>query len=102
MAAKTLLEGIKAVEAAREEMRQPSFMAGLFAGGGLRLGQVVGSSDAKGAYVTDRPFSPEDVAATVYHHLGIDGPNTALPDHSGRPYYLVEKGQPIRELIGDA
>jgi hypothetical protein len=72
----------------------------LFAGGGLRLGQAVGASDGRGAYVTDRPFSPEDVAATVYHHLGIDGPNTALPDHSGRPYYLVEKGAPIRELIG--
>jgi hypothetical protein len=63
---------------------------------------VVGASDRHGAYVTDRPFSPEDVAATVYHHLGIDGREVAIPDKSGRPLYLVESGEPIRELVGDA
>jgi hypothetical protein len=70
----------------------------LMAGGGLRLGQVIGKTDARGAYVTERPLSPEDVAATVYHHLGID-PKTALPDRTGRPRYLVEEGEPIRELL---
>lgn len=72
----------------------------LMAGGGLHLGQAIGSTDGKGAYVTDRSLSPEDVAATVYHHLGIDGQKTALPDSTGRPRYLVEHGEPIRELIG--
>lgn len=71
----------------------------LMAGGGLRLGQTIGKSDEKGAYVADRSLSPEDVAATVYRHLGIDGRNTALKDHSGRPRYLVEQGEPIRELF---
>jgi hypothetical protein len=74
----------------------------LMGGGRLPRGVVVGASDRHGAYVTDRPFSPEDVAATVYHHLGIDGREVAIPDKSGRPLYLVESGEPIRELVGDA
>jgi hypothetical protein len=73
----------------------------LMGGGRLRLGQTVGASDKHGAYVTDRPLSPEDVAATVYHHLGIDGRHIALPDRAGRPFYLVEKGNPVRELVGE-
>ncbi len=71
----------------------------LLSGGRFRMGQTIGESDAKGAYVGDRPLHPEDVAATVYHHLGIDGRNTAIPDRSGRPRYLVERGEPIRELL---
>ena len=71
----------------------------LLAGGSYRMGQTIGASDARGAYVSDRPLHPEDVAATVYHHLGIDGRNTALPDRTGRGRYLVERGEPIRELL---
>ncbi len=71
----------------------------IMGGGGLKTGLVVGASDEHGAYVTDRPLSPEDVAATVYHHLGIDARLTALPDQTGRPRYLVEHGEPIRELL---
>lgn len=70
----------------------------LMAGGRLRMGQAVGASDKHGAYVAERPFHPQDVAATVYHHLGIDAVNTAIPDRAGRPRYLVERGNPIREL----
>jgi len=66
------------------------------------MGQVVGASDEHGAYVADRPFSPEDIAATVYHHLGIDGRSVTFPDRTGRPLYLVEAGNPIRELVGEA
>ena len=73
----------------------------LMGGGGLQLGQVVGASDEHGAYVADRPHSPEDIAATVYHHLGIDGRSTTFPDRAGRPLYLVESGNPIRDLVGD-
>lgn len=72
----------------------------LMAGGRFQMGQVIGSSDEHGAYVTDRSLSPEDVAATVYYHLGIDGREVAIPDRTGRPRYLVEHGRPIRELIG--
>ena len=72
----------------------------LMGGGRLPRGITVGASDAQGAYVTDRPLTPEDVAATIYHHLGIDSPRTSFPDRSGRPLYLVESGEPIRELVG--
>jgi uncharacterized protein (DUF1501 family) len=74
----------------------------LMGGGRLPRGIVVGASDAHGAYVADRPLSPEDVAATIYHHLGIDGRKVAFPDRAGRPLYLVEQGEPIRELVGEA
>lgn len=71
----------------------------LMSGGRFRMGQAIGASDARGAYVSDRPLHPEDVAATVYHHLGIDGRKTSLPDRTGRGRYLVEQGEPIRELL---
>jgi hypothetical protein len=71
----------------------------MMSGGSFRMGQTIGSSDAQGAYVAERPLSPEDVTATVYHHLGIDARNTAIPDRAGRPRYLVEHGEPIRELL---
>lgn len=71
----------------------------MMSGGGYRMGQCIGQSDARGAYVSDRRLHPEDVAATVYHHLGIDARNTAIPDRAGRPRYLVEQGEPIRELL---
>jgi len=73
----------------------------LIGGGGLKLGQVIGRSDERGAYVAQRPLGPEDVAATVYHHLGIDH-HLTLPDRTGRPMHLIEKGEPIRELVGTA
>src|SRR5262249_7720974 len=72
----------------------------LFGGGHYRMGQVIGRSSPRGEYVTDRPISPQDVAATVYHHLGIDGSQVSFPDYQGRGLHLVENGQPLRELIG--
>ena len=71
----------------------------MMSGGSFRMGQTIGSSDAQGAYVAERPLSPEDVTATVFHHLGIDARNTAIPDRAGRPRYLVDHGEPIRELL---
>lgn len=71
----------------------------LMGGGRLPRGIVVGASDHHGAYVAQRPLSPEDVAATIYQHLGIDGRHVAFPDRAGRPLYLVENGEPIRELM---
>lgn len=72
----------------------------LMGGGALARGVVVGASDSQGAHVAERPLSPEDVAATIYHHLGIDGRAVSFPDRAGRPLYLVENGEPIRELVG--
>jgi len=71
----------------------------LVSGGRFRMGQTIGVTDEHGAYVIQRPMGPEDVTATVYHHLGIDGRKVAIPDRAGRPRYLVEHGEPIRELI---
>lgn len=71
-----------------------------FAGGGLKTGQAVGKSNARGEYPVDRPLGPQDVTATVFHRLGIDARKVAFPDQTGRPIYLVEDGEPIRELVG--
>lgn len=71
----------------------------MMAGGGIQGGTVVGESDEHGAYVKDRPVHPEDVAATVYNHLGIDARQTALKERTGRPLYLVERGKVITELF---
>jgi hypothetical protein len=72
----------------------------LFGGGRLKMGQTIGRSSAKGEYVVDRPLTPEDIVATVYHHLGIDGRAVHFTDGLNRPYALVEHGHPIRELVG--
>jgi len=73
-------------------------MSVLLAGGGLRVGQVIGSSTAKGEVPKDRPITPYDVLATMYRHLRIDPQRTFL-DHSGRPVPLLHEGRVISELI---
>ena len=70
----------------------------MLAGAGILPGTVVGASDAQGAFVKDRPVSPEDILATLYHLKGID-PETTIPDRLNRPVRLVESGNPIRELL---
>jgi hypothetical protein len=71
----------------------------LMAGGGVKGGQVVGSSDEIGAMPKDRPTTPAEVAATVYYGLGIDL-ELELPGAQGRPIPLVDRGvEPIRELF---
>ena len=68
-----------------------------FAGGGMNPGVVFGSSDNSAAYPADQPRGPEDIAATIYHLLGID-PQTTLHDAENRPHHLVI-GKPIHELL---
>jgi uncharacterized protein (DUF1501 family) len=67
-------------------------------GPGLRLGQAVGQTDAKGALPKNR-IKHQQVLATFYHLLGIDPAATTLPDHQGRPQYLLDDTQPIGELV---
>ena len=62
------------------------------------MGQVVGSTNARGEYPRDRPLTPKDLLATVYRHLGIDYRHE-LKDFSGRPIPILPEGQPIPELI---
>lgn len=69
------------------------------AGGGIKGGQVVGSSDDIGGAPKDRPTNPMEIAATIYHGLGIDL-SLELPGAQGRPIPLVERGtEPVRELF---
>lgn len=75
----------------------PNAMSVLVSGGGMKTGQVIGSTNAKGEHPVDRPMSPNDLWATVFRHLRIDYKQT-IPDHNGRPMYLLPDGEPIREL----
>jgi len=70
-----------------------------FAGGGVKGGRVIGKSDEIGAYPVERPVKPAEVAATIYHSLGLNL-ETHLPGPNGRPFPLVDYGtQPITELF---
>jgi hypothetical protein len=68
--------------------------------GGMRMGQVIGRSTARGERVVERPLDPQDVAATVYHHLGINARDVEFYDMLRRPMPLLDRGEPIRELVG--
>jgi hypothetical protein len=69
-----------------------------FAGGGVRGGQVIGSSDSQGAYPADKPQTPENMAATIYQALGL--PETAAwHDEQNRPHHIYH-GDPIPGLMG--
>jgi hypothetical protein len=72
--------------------------SGILAGGGVKRGQAVGKSDKIGESVAERPISPKDILATVYHLLGID-PATMLVDRGGRPLLLVDGGEVVPELL---
>lgn len=76
----------------------PSSMAVLLAGGGLKVGQVIGSTNDKGERPKDRPLHPNDVWATVYRNLGVD-PQQTFVNNAGRPVPILPSGQPIAELL---
>jgi uncharacterized protein (DUF1501 family) len=75
----------------------PECYSAVLAGGGVRGGQVHGSSDRLGAYPADRPVSPGDLTATIYHALGVD-PGRTLRDREGRPVGLTE-GSAVTSLF---
>jgi hypothetical protein len=70
----------------------------LLAGGGLQMGQVIGATDRHGGTSVGPPYRPQNLLATLYHVLGID-PATTLPDHAGRPQYLLDDRRRITELL---
>ena len=76
----------------------PKAMHAVLSGGGLKAGQIVGSTTSNGGEPLDRPLSPADLLATLYHTLGIDHTQT-LPDRENRPIPILPQGQPIRELL---
>ena len=69
----------------------------VLAGGGIRGGQVYGSSDRRGEFPADRPVTPAHVTKTVYHAMGIH--DLEAIDPQGRPYNLLSEGQPLVSLF---
>jgi hypothetical protein len=72
---------------------------GFLAGGGMRLGQAIGKSSKNAETVSERPVHLQEVFATLYHNLGVDVSKPQLVDPNGRPQFLVDHRDPIRELI---
>jgi hypothetical protein len=70
----------------------------LISGGGLQMGQVIGRTDKHADRPVGNPYTPQNLLATLYRALGIDLATT-LPDHSGRPMYLLDDCEPIKELL---
>jgi hypothetical protein len=75
-------------------------MSALVAGGGLRMGQVVGSTSSRAETPKDRPLTPSQVLSTLYLALGID-PARTFPDAGGRPTHLLDDREPVSELLGE-
>ena len=69
-----------------------------FTGGGTNVGQVIGATDKQAAYPTTEPFSPADIAATIYAGMGVDF-NDRIVDHEGRPQPILDHGQPIPGVL---
>jgi hypothetical protein len=85
-------------DAGRDHWPQVSCAA--LACGGMRMGQVIGSTDRVAGEAKDRPVHFQEVFATLYHNLGIDAGKITVNDLSGRPQYLVDaKYRPMRELV---
>jgi hypothetical protein len=69
------------------------------AGAGIAGGQIIGASDKIGGHPVDRPVRPPDLAATIFHLLGIH-PNDEFLDPIQRPRLVTDSGTPLRELVG--
>ncbi len=77
----------------------PQASCALLAGGGMRMGQVIGSTNRLGEVPQDRPIHYQDVFATLYHQLGIDVNHATIIDQRGRPQYLLDRREIVRELV---
>jgi hypothetical protein len=76
----------------------PEAGAAVLAGGGFRTGQAIGETDAHGGASKGRPYTPGNVLANLYWHLGID-PATKILDNNQRPMPLLDDPAPVRELV---
>ena len=76
----------------------PAVMAAMVAGGGMKMGQVVGSSTARGEQPRDRRCTPAQLLATFYHQMGIDASQTFL-NSSGRPMHILDDRELVTELV---
>jgi hypothetical protein len=76
----------------------PPAMSALLAGGGLKMGQAIGSTNSRGEVPKDRPYTVPQVLSTIYHALGID-PARTFPNGNGRPMYILDDREPVSELL---
>lgn len=76
----------------------PSSMSAFIAGGGLKMGQAVGSTSSKGERPKDSPYTASNLLATMYQTLGID-PAMTFPNGSGRPMHVLDDRKLVRELL---
>jgi hypothetical protein len=76
----------------------PQVSCALMAGGGMRAGQAIGSTNRLGEVANNRPIRFGEVFATLYHNLGIDVSRTFINDPTGRPQHLIDHA-PMRELV---
>ena len=76
----------------------PEAGAAVVAGGGFRVGQAIGATDAQGGRSIVTPYTPGNLLSNCYHHLGID-PSLMIPDHNNRPMAVLDECEPVRELI---
>ncbi|NBV23253.1 MAG: DUF1501 domain-containing protein [Proteobacteria bacterium] len=77
----------------------PAVSCALLAGGGLRTGQVIGSTDRHGGEASDRPVHFGEIFATLYNRVGLEANQVTIPDLTGRPQYLVDGWEPIKEVV---
>ena len=78
----------------------PQLSCALMAGGGMKTGQVIGSSNRLAERAASRPVTHQEIFATLYHNLGIDLSQARVVDHTGRPQFLVDSTiEPMREVI---
>jgi uncharacterized protein (DUF1501 family) len=73
-------------------------MSALVAGGGLKMGQAVGASSARGEYPKDRPYKVPHLLSTIYQAMGID-PSYTFMNGAGRPMYILDDRSPVTELL---
>jgi hypothetical protein len=73
-------------------------MSALVAGGGLKMGQVIGATNSRAEMPRDRKYTPPQLLSTLYQALGID-PSQTFQSGSGRPMYILDDREPVSELL---
>lgn len=76
----------------------PQVSCAFLAGGGMRTGQAIGSTNRLGEYAKDRPVPVQEILCQLYRNMGIDPMHTTIPDPTGRPMFLVDHRDPLPEL----
>ncbi len=78
----------------------PQVSCAIMAGGGMKTGQVIGSTNRLGETADERPVMVQEIVATIYHNMGINPESTLLQDTTGRPTQLLDIREPMPELVG--